>query len=972
MRRFSFAQIQGGLAGLALLATIISTHPEDIPSALDLFTLLVAAGLVAVCTRYPIVLKAIELSFSHIIGLGMLFSYGVTPAAWTMILGLAVGEGLWLAVPSTPVMENRPARLSHPAAHFAQHTLPLLIGGAIYRWLGGEFPLTAVSGTGAIALGVFALVYFGLYNLWLVWQVSSQPAAGFLIESAGAISLAQFLPLPLQFFAVMQLPVFGPSLLVAYGSVLTLLTLRLHRTSRESLALMQRANEQQRRADEAERKLESVSRQYTIASARAEVAARNEQALSRRAQQLDALVEIAQQLSAAPADRFPYDAILRKLVEATGAQAGQIGLLDGEASALRFVGSYGLPERARAQFAQWPAERGLPGRALHSGQPVRVANVYADAGYVEVVPGIRSEMCLPLMAGERRLGLIRLFSRQADAFREGEEAFAAQVATALALALDNLRLHSEVATRAREQAVLLETGSRLAATLDIRAIYRSIVQKVSEALAADGATLADYDAPGGVLRLVEPRVSKVYLLAEQPAMARAVSEQRSVAVHGDSGDLHPHDAALLSAENLCTLLLAPMAVGGQVTGLMMLSYHQPRLFTESDLSIAQTLATQAAIAIQNARVFHNVAENRDRLAAILDSTREGVLVVDAGGRISLVNPPMEEHLGLPAQRLINQNMLQLLDESKLKIAVKLGFAREEMEELLLTLRAGLALSIPKTQFAVHGLKMRYFERTGAPVLDQFAKAIGWVIILRDMTEEKELQQVRDTLANMIVHDLRSPLMSMLTGVNLIRDRLPREQQSPLINQAVDVAIRSTKKMIGLVNTLLDIARLEAGELALKLEAIRLNEVAREALEDLMPLANDQGLVLINDISDALPALRADRDKLSRVLMNLVDNALKFSAFGGQVLVQASYRAEDQTILCSVLDSGPGIPDEYRARIFDRFVQVEGRLGRREGTGLGLAFCKLAVEAHGGQIWAENRPEGGSAFHFTLPVQGDST
>jgi signal transduction histidine kinase len=187
-----------------------------------------------------------------------------------------------------------------------------------------------------------------------------------------------------------------------------------------------------------------------------------------------------------------------------------------------------------------------------------------------------------------------------------------------------------------------------------------------------------------------------------------------------------------------------------------------------------------------------------------------------------------------------------------------------------------------------------------------------------------------------------------------------------------VAIRSTKKMIGLVNTLLDIARLEAGELALKLEAIRLNEVAREALEDLMPLANDQGLVLINDISDALPALRADRDKLSRVLMNLVDNALKFSAFGGQVLVQASYRAEDQTILCSVLDSGPGIPDEYRARIFDRFVQVEGRLGRREGTGLGLAFCKLAVEAHGGQIWAENRPEGGSAFHFTLPVQGDST
>jgi PAS domain S-box-containing protein len=973
MRRFSFTQIQIGFAIVALIAVVISPRPEDIPSALDFISLLVAAGLVAVCTRYPLVLMHIEVSLAHAIGLGMLFTYGVTPAAWTMLFGLVVGEALWLIIPSSSVMTNRPARLGHPAAHFVQQLVPLVAAGAIYRWLGGAYPVEVMAGDEAIALSAFALVYFSLYNLWLVWQVTTRPAAQFLRENAGALSIAEFLPLPLMVFAAAEHPVFGASLFMIYGAVLALLSLRLHHTSRYALALAQRADENQRRADDAEKKLETLTRQFTIASAKAEVATRNERGLSRRTRQLDTLIELNHTLATAPEAKFPYDLLIRKLAEATDATVGQIGLLLPTGKNLRFVAGHGLsPERAHLERTTiWLEERGIVGRALRTGLPVRVANVYQDPDYVEVIPGIRSELCAPLVVGDRRVGIIRLLSRQAEAFSADDEAFVAQFAASLALALENAKLQDEVRQRQREQAILLDSGAKLAATLDIRTIYRAVVQKLSEAVSAEAATLCDYEAGAGVLRVVEPRAVRAYTLSEHPVLARAVSERRAVALRADDAEADASDLDLLREETMLTLLITPMVVSNQVVGVVLLFVGQLREFTPSDIHMAQTLANQAAIAIQNARIFHNVAENRDRLAAILDSTREGVLVVDASGIISLVNPPLEEYLGLPAQRLINQHLLTLLDDPKLRLASKLGSTREEIEELLMTLRAGLALSIPKIQFAVHEPRLRYFERSGAPVLDQFAKAIGWVVILRDMTEEKELQQVRDTLANMIVHDLRSPLTSMMSGVTLIRDRLPREQISPLIHQALDVTTRSINKMLSLVNTLLDISRMESGEITLSLSAVNLGEIVEEVVADFMPLANDQGLVLVNDVPGNLPAAQADRDKVTRILTNLVDNALKFSPFGGQVLVRAEYQTNGHVVprlMCAVFDSGPGIPDEFRDRIFDRFVQIEGRKTRREGTGLGLAFCKLAVEAQGGEIWAENRPEGGSIFYFTLPIQ----
>ena len=133
-------------------------------------------------------------------------------------------------------------------------------------------------------------------------------------------------------------------------------------------------------------------------------------------------------------------------------------------------------------------------------------------------------------------------------------------------------------------------------------------------------------------------------------------------------------------------------------------------------------------------------------------------------------------------------------------------------------------------------------------------------------------------------------------------------------------------------------------------------------------------MLLNQVPPDLPPLWIDQDKVMRVFTNLIDNSLKFTPSGGRIALSAFVEESPprrgvmrRFAVCQVLDTGPGIPDEYRARIFDRFAQVKGRKGRRAGSGLGLAFCKLAVEAQSGRIWVENRPEGGSAFSFTLPL-----
>ena len=238
----------------------------------------------------------------------------------------------------------------------------------------------------------------------------------------------------------------------------------------------------------------------------------------------------------------------------------------------------------------------------------------------------------------------------------------------------------------------------------------------------------------------------------------------------------------------------------------------------------------------------------------------------------------------------------------------------------------------------------------------------------EKSQLEELLRLREELADTIVHDLRNPLGVIFSGVQLL-DRLSKQDAtSDAAVSVLDTMSRAVGRMQNLVDTLLDIARLEEGEAMLQVEPLDLGPLVEELIAEELPLAEQDSISLSCSMPAGLPIVSADTGIVQRIVLNLLDNALKFTPGGGEVLVSA--QPVQDMVRVNVIDTGPGIPAEERDRIFEKFTQIQGRVGSRRGAGLGLTFCKMAVGAHGGEIWVEDNQDGvGSCFSFTLPCEG---
>ncbi len=383
---------------------------------------------------------------------------------------------------------------------------------------------------------------------------------------------------------------------------------------------------------------------------------------------------------------------------------------------------------------------------------------------------------------------------------------------------------------------------------------------------------------------------------------------------------------------------------------------------EHNLRLPRSIATQGAIAVQNAMLFADIAQGRDRLEAVLNSVQEGVLMVNALGKISLGNASLEKITGVPLDDILTKRLADLPP----KMLEYLGLSQDQAAKLLETLGQDHWLPPPKVTITAKSENIeQVVDRFIAPVWGQERQTIGWVFVLRDVSEEHQLNQAREMITETLVHDLRSPMSAVSSALTLLNEALARNEQDPLTEQSLDIAKRSTRRVLSLIESLLDISRMEAGIVSLERTSLSLFKLAKELVSEFIPMANEMGLILRNEIAPTTPLADADLEKITRVLTNLLDNALKFTPEGGQVALSAEV-LDEGTLIVRVSDTGPGIPLEYREKIFDRFTQVPGFRGRRRGSGIGLTFCKLAVEAHGGRIWVEPRPGEGSIFSLTLP------
>jgi len=227
-----------------------------------------------------------------------------------------------------------------------------------------------------------------------------------------------------------------------------------------------------------------------------------------------------------------------------------------------------------------------------------------------------------------------------------------------------------------------------------------------------------------------------------------------------------------------------------------------------------------------------------------------------------------------------------------------------------------------------------------------------------------LEKLRDGLVHMIIHDLRSPLAGIYGFLELIREKA-RNTLSPDLLRFISDALGSAKQMARIIGDVLDTSKLEEGKLKLELTDCDLGGIMKEAISGLTPLL--AGRELLFTPPEALLKVPADRELISRVIQNLVANAIKFTPKDGGV-IRLDIAASGGLVRVSVQDNGPGIAAEYRQKIFEKFAQVELPAGRQQNsTGLGLTFCKLAVEAHGGHIGVDGEEGKGSTFWFELPA-----
>lgn len=354
------------------------------------------------------------------------------------------------------------------------------------------------------------------------------------------------------------------------------------------------------------------------------------------------------------------------------------------------------------------------------------------------------------------------------------------------------------------------------------------------------------------------------------------------------------------------------------------------------------------------------------LEAVVNSNRDGILVLDREGHIVVANPAIEGLSGVSHRALLGRTIEQVVAEMGPQVLAALGYREGDLQRIASMLQSASREVVQRTLEAT-GPPRRFIEETSAPVLGQEDRVIGRMIVFHDVTVEQEVVHARRDFTDMVVHDLRTPLTSMLGGLDLARVVLAQSGDLETVNQALDAAVESCQRIATLVDSLLDISRLESGQMPMECRSNALPSLVAQVVEHVYAIAASAEVSLDVRLPATLPLVMVDRQIILRVFLNLIDNAIKFSPSGERVVISAR-RADPDVVECAIHDSGSGVPPEYREIIFERFTQLRTHISRRmRGSGLGLSYCKLAVEAHGGRIWCEGPPEGGSVFWFTLPI-----
>jgi len=495
--------------------------------------------------------------------------------------------------------------------------------------------------------------------------------------------------------------------------------------------------------------------------------------------------------------------------------------------------------------------------------------------------------------------------------------------------------------------LLLEITRRFTSTLDLHEVLDQVLNLTVEAIGAERGSIFVLDGVGCVTHkilarwyLPPPQSEEVISVVLRQGAAGYVFRTREPVLVGDTQTderwVHLPDDPHVTRSALCV----PLVHRNQLNGILTLTHAAPRYFDREDLMLATHISGQAAIAIENARLYDRVCGERATLQAVIGSVVEGIVITDVQGRIVYANPAGAAALGAQTGTIRDQHL------DNLSLDPRLG-------ELF---RALLGAGEPQ-RGQMHGQDGRVYEASLVMV-----PGAGVVTTLHDVTHFVQLNALKSEFVSTVSHDLKAPLGLIYGYAWLLAENPELGTES---RRYVDMILDGIQRMQQLITALLDLTLIESGtdhERGL----VELADLIRESLNTFSAKIQEKSLHVDLYLDSMLPMVRAHPVRVGQALANLVSNAIKYTPAGGRITI--STRVEEDEIVVRVSDTGPGIPSDRQAGLFGKFYRVGSKETlANEGHGLGLAIVKSVAEAHGGRVGVESASGQGTTFVFALPL-----
>lgn len=449
-------------------------------------------------------------------------------------------------------------------------------------------------------------------------------------------------------------------------------------------------------------------------------------------------------------------------------------------------------------------------------------------------------------------------------------------------------------------------------------------------------------------------------LSRYPDFLRAITTAEPVVVDDvQKSGMAPEVKKVFQKQGVSSIMNLPLLSKDGAIGIMMLLHTgEPREFSLEEINLAETASSQLAVALKNAQLFRHVVEEKGRIEALVNSSSDGIVMTDKQFHLILVNSVAERLFQIDANQFLEKHLVEFVDDQKDNLK-DFDLVKQVVYQIVTTPEERVVqefslLNPPKT------LKL-----IGNPVLGEKDEVIGHMLVLHDITQEKRLEQMRDDLVSMIVHDLKNPLAGVIGFAEIMYGKVKKRDDMEDFENFLTKILYQANTLHEMVNNILEVHKMEDGSMELQKDISNLQTIITNAVRQVEMSAKQKNISITTDLPESLPPVFVDHTKIIRLFANILSNGIKYTPEQGNMHIFV--KVQDDEILTGISDTGKGIPTEYLETIFDRFAQIDRKKqGKAASVGLGLYFCKLVVESHGGKIWAESEPGKGSTFFFTFP------